>query len=98
MEHTDKGELFDFIVKHDKLDDAVAAKYLAQMLDGIEYLHSEGVCHRDLKPENLLLDGESLDIKIIDFGLSNTYESPTKKLKTACRSHSLCNALRLLTF
>lgn len=39
---------------------------------------------RDLKPENLLLD-ENNDIKIVDFGLSNTYK-PGELLKTACGS------------
>ena len=52
---------------------------------GIEYLHSIKVCHRDLKPENLLLD-ENMNIKIVDFGLSNTYKKPTDTLKTACGS------------
>ena len=33
------------------------------------------VVHRDLKPENLLLD-EQKNIKIVDFGLSNTYQAP----------------------
>lgn len=40
--------------------------------------------HRDLKPENLLLD-HNKNIKIVDFGLSNTY-SQGELLKTACGS------------
>ena len=39
---------------------------------------------RDLKPENLLLD-EHKGIKLVDFGLSNTYKSG-ETLKTACGS------------
>ncbi len=42
------------------------------------------VVHRDLKPENLLLD-EQRHIKIVDFGLSNTYKQG-QLLKTACGS------------
>lgn len=40
--------------------------------------------HRDLKPENLLLS-EKRKIKIVDFGLSNTYKR-NELLKTACGS------------
>jgi 5'-AMP-activated protein kinase catalytic alpha subunit len=40
--------------------------------------------HRDLKPENLLLDYNH-KIKIVDFGLSNTYKKE-EMLKTACGS------------
>ena len=39
---------------------------------------------RDLKPENLLLDHKK-NIKIVDFGLSNTYKAG-ETLKTACGS------------
>jgi 5'-AMP-activated protein kinase catalytic alpha subunit len=52
---------------------------------GVEYLHRNKICHRDLKPENLLLD-ENMNIKIVDFGLSNTYKNASDTLKTACGS------------
>jgi 5'-AMP-activated protein kinase catalytic alpha subunit len=42
------------------------------------------IVHRDLKPENLLLDFNK-SIKIVDFGLSNTYKKG-ELLKTACGS------------
>lgn len=50
----------------------------------MEYLHKLGIVHRDLKPENLLLDHRK-NIKIVDFGLSNTYKAG-ETLKTACGS------------
>ena len=45
---------------------------------------SAGIVHRDLKPENLLLDHEK-NIRLVDFGLSNTYKQG-ELLKTACGS------------
>ena len=76
MEHVNAGELFDYIVRNDKVDDVTASKFFSQILDGVEYLHENGVCHRDLKPENILLEKNSDNLKIIDFGLSNLYKKP----------------------
>ena len=45
------------------------------MIDMIRYLHSQKICHRDLKPQNFLMNSKtSLEIKIIDFGLSYQWE------------------------
>lgn len=67
------GELFDKIVSEGRFNEDTARFYFRQLVDGVQYCHSNGVCHRDLKPENLLLD-ENGDLKISDFGLSALYE------------------------
>jgi 5'-AMP-activated protein kinase catalytic alpha subunit len=72
-EYVSGGELFDFIVKHQRVKDSLAAKFISQIISGVEYLHKLNIVHRDLKPENLLLD-ENNNVKIVDFGLSNFYE------------------------
>ena len=47
------------------------------MVEGIEYMHGNGVYHRDIKPENILLNSD-LELKIADFGFSkNQYEMGT---------------------
>ena len=85
MEHANAGELFEYIVKHGRVDAVTASLFLKMILDGVEYLHKNGVCHRDLKPENLLLEKHTNCLKIIDFGLSNMY-GVGERLKTACGS------------
>jgi 5'-AMP-activated protein kinase catalytic alpha subunit len=71
-------------VEKGKIQSREAAKFLQQLISGVEYLHKLNIVHRDLKPENLLLD-ENNNIKIIDFGLSNIYQRG-ELLKTACGS------------
>lgn len=73
MEYARGGELFEYIVNRKRVKERDAARFFHHIISGIEYLHKLGVCHRDLKPENLLMD-EHNNIKIVDFGLSNTYK------------------------
>ena len=84
MEFVQGGELFDLIVKNQRLKEKQACKYFQELISGIEYIHQLGICHRDLKPENLLIDYDE-SLKIVDFGLSNLYEQGST-LKTACGS------------
>ena len=86
MEYCNKGELFDYIVSHQKLDENEASIFFYQLINGVEYIHKKGVAHRDLKPENLLLSKDNI-LKIIDFGLSHEYDE-NSLLKTKCGSPS----------
>ncbi|RXW23017.1 hypothetical protein EST38_g2832 [Candolleomyces aberdarensis] len=77
------GDLFDKIAPDKGVSDDLAHYYFQQVIDGMQYIHSQGVCHRDLKPENLLLDAAGT-LKISDFGLSAVY-----KLKDTGRTRML---------
>ena len=84
MEYCEEGELFNYIVKNQRLSEDETSYFFYQIINGIEYIHSKGIAHRDLKPENLLI-GKNKILKIIDFGLSNFYDG-TKRLQTPCGS------------
>lgn len=42
--------------------------YVYQILRSLAYIHSIGICHRDIKPQNLLVDPDTHELKLCDFG------------------------------
>lgn len=84
MEYATEGELFNYIVKKNRLSDYEASNFLFQIVNGVEFIHNNNIVHRDLKPENLLMTSQKI-IKLIDFGLSNHY-SDNSLLSTPCGS------------
>ena len=86
MEYCEQGELFDYIVNHQKLSDKESSLFFYQLINAVDYIHSHNIVHRDLKPENLLLNKDKI-LKVIDFGLSNTFDG-TNLLSTKCGSPS----------
>jgi serine/threonine protein kinase len=69
------GDLFNYVFALNKgFPEPIARYYFRQLIDAIEFLHTNNVVHRDLKLENLLLD-DDYNLKIADFGLSTTVES-----------------------
>lgn len=84
MEYASGGELFNYIVNKKRLEEAEASFFFVQIINGLEYIHKNNIVHRDMKPENLLLT-EGKILKIIDFGLSNSYRSG-QLLSTPCGS------------
>eukprot|EP01105_Mastigella_eilhardi_P005345 TRINITY_DN1707_c0_g1_i1.p1 TRINITY_DN1707_c0_g1~~TRINITY_DN1707_c0_g1_i1.p1 ORF type:complete len:709 (-),score=191.94 TRINITY_DN1707_c0_g1_i1:76-2202(-) len=84
MEHASGGEVMDLILTHGCLREDQARKLFRQAAEAVAFCHSQKTVHRDLKAENLLLDA-NMNIKLIDFGLSNWFV-PGKKLSTFCGS------------
>lgn len=76
MELMEGGELFDYVVQKGTLTEDEAATIVRKVTGALVYMHKKNIVHRDLKPENLLLRriprnaGDSIEVKIIDFGLS----------------------------
>ncbi|XP_034301766.1 serine/threonine-protein kinase SIK3-like isoform X2 [Crassostrea angulata] len=83
-EYASGGEIFDHLVAHGRMNEKEARKKFKQIVAAVAFCHSRNVVHRDLKAENLLLDA-NLNIKLADFGFSNTF-SPGSALKTWCGS------------
>lgn len=61
------GDIREIVKRIGSLSLPCARYYSAQILDTVQWIHSQGILHRDLKPENILLD-EEMRIKLTDFG------------------------------
>jgi len=64
----DSVDLFDFISYYVQIPEEMAVFILNQLLHTIIGCHKAGVAHRDIKDENILIDVNTKEIKLIDFG------------------------------
>lgn len=80
------GTLSDVLVQQSApagYTEDIVAGYYRQVLEGVEYLHSNGVIHRDLKSDNILCVEQAkgqVSVKISDFGLSAIVSDKVKKV------------------
>ena len=47
--------------------------YIFEILRGLDYSHSMGIMHRDIKPHNIMIDQNTKEVRIIDWGLAEYY-------------------------
>ncbi|THV07695.1 kinase-like protein [Dendrothele bispora CBS 962.96] len=69
LEYVPGGSIGSVLNKHGKFAENVVKSFTAQILAGLEYLHSKGILHRDLKADNILVEMSGV-CKISDFGIS----------------------------
>jgi len=71
LEFMPGGDLSSMLEECGCVSESHSAFYLAEILLGLQYLHSQHILHRDIKPSNVLI-GASGHIKLADFGLSTS--------------------------
>ncbi|XP_029980113.1 myosin light chain kinase, smooth muscle-like isoform X2 [Sphaeramia orbicularis] len=77
LEMISGGELFERIIDEDfELTEREVIKYMLQIIDGVAFIHKQGIVHLDLKPENIMcVNKTGSKIKLIDFGLARRLEN-----------------------
>uniref|UniRef100_A0A0D3G177 non-specific serine/threonine protein kinase n=1 Tax=Oryza barthii TaxID=65489 RepID=A0A0D3G177_9ORYZ len=84
LEYVENGSLANIIKpnKFGPFPESLVAVYIAQVLEGLVYLHEQGVIHRDIKGANILTTKEGL-VKLADFGVA------TKLTEADINTHSV---------
>ncbi|GMM36307.1 serine/threonine/tyrosine protein kinase [Saccharomycopsis crataegensis] len=92
MEFISGGDLMDFVAAQGSISEEVSKEIIRQILEAINYVHSQNISHRDLKPDNILIANDNpTTVKVTDFGLAkigtNGDNNPANQgsfLKTFC--------------
>ncbi len=80
MEHISGGSLADKVL-HGALPEAEAVRYIRQVAEALDFVHSKNIIHLDVKPANILINDEDNAI-LIDFGLSKQYDEKGHQTST----------------
>ncbi|KAG9150778.1 hypothetical protein Leryth_002936 [Lithospermum erythrorhizon] len=84
LEYVENGSLANIIKpnKFGPFPESLVSVYISQVLEGLVYLHEQGVIHRDIKGANILTTKEGL-VKLADFGVA------TKLTEADVNTHSV---------
>ncbi|KAA6404394.1 MAG: putative Cytokinesis protein sepH [Streblomastix strix] len=69
-EFVENGSLQSLVKKFGKLMESLVHMIIMNTLNGLIYLHNQGVIHRDIKGANILVAGNFGQVKLADFGVS----------------------------
>ena len=93
MEYVDGTTLAEWLTTNPSK--AARQRVMMQLLDALEYIHSLQLVHDDLKSSNILITRNGQNVKLIDFGLSNT-DSTSDNNNSSTDIQLLANILTLL--
>jgi serine/threonine-protein kinase len=70
MELIEGGTLADKLKRPGGVSKEKVVKYLAGIAEAVQDAHDHGILHRDIKPGNILIEEETDEAKLTDFGLA----------------------------
>ncbi|XP_049849047.1 serine/threonine-protein kinase sepA-like [Schistocerca gregaria] len=76
LEYVEGGSLELIAKKFGCFPEHLLSRYIHQVLEGLSYLHGEGVIHRDIKGANILAT-KSGQVKLTDFGVAVRDKGPS---------------------
>ncbi len=90
MEYVSGGTLADLrlAAPEKKLSEKTVRALGARIAGGLAYAHQNSVIHRDIKPDNILVAGQQ-QVKIMDFGISETLRTSMTRLTSVSTSGTL---------
>jgi serine/threonine protein kinase len=71
MQYVSGGSLGDLVKNEGPLDWQRAARYTADVGEGLLKVHERGIVHRDVKPSNILWDSHRDEALLTDFGVAS---------------------------
>ncbi|KAH8114562.1 hypothetical protein DFH11DRAFT_1689039 [Phellopilus nigrolimitatus] len=96
LEFCENGSLHNICKKFGKFPENLVAVYISQVLEGLMYLHDQGVIHRDIKGANILTNKDGC-VKLADFGVaSKATAGPAKDDAVVGSPYWRCVVIELL--
>lgn len=71
VRYCENGSLHSICKEYGKFPEGLVALYMSQVLQGLVFLHDQGVIHRDIKGANILTTTDGI-VKLADFGVATT--------------------------
>ena len=79
MEYLDGSDLKTRMKNGEHFSDEELQRWWNQMVDALNYTHTQNIVHRDIKPSNIFVDSKG-NAKLLDFGIAKVADTTTGTL------------------
>jgi serine/threonine protein kinase len=83
----EKYDSFEDIIYSEKMNIYLVHKYLYQIAEAVEFLHTKHITHTDVRTSNILYDADEDIIKLIDFSTARYIKHPPVYYKVGSRNY-----------
>ncbi|XP_021241066.1 receptor-interacting serine/threonine-protein kinase 1 [Numida meleagris] len=90
LEYVCRGNMMKVLQKF-PIPLSVKGRFILEIIEGMLYLHAQGIVHKDLKPENILVD-KDFHIKIADLGVASFKNWSRLTKEETCRQKKIKSA------